>query len=127
MKSYIVDTNVFVRLLRGDVPEQVKIGKELLKKAKEQEIELYVPQIVIFEIEFTLRKFYEVSKEEIIDKLTSLLGMDYFQIQDREVFQEGLKLFSENNLSFVDCFLFVVTEKENAELFTFDKKLEKLA
>lgn len=127
MKSLIVDTNVFVRLLLGDNPEQIAIGKELIRKAGRQEIALHVPQIVIFEIEFTLRKFYGFSKEEIITKLESILGMDYFQIQDRETLQSSLKHFSENNLSFVDCFLLAVAEKQKADLFTFDKKLERLS
>ena len=127
MKSLVVDTNVFVRLFLGDIPEQVEIGKELLRKAKRQEIELIVPQAVIFEINFILDKVYKFSKEEIIDKLEAVVGANYLQVQDRESLQEGLRLFRENNLSFVDCFLFALAEKENAELFTFDKKLEKLS
>ena len=102
MKSLVVDTNVFVRLFLGDIPEQVEIGKELLRKAKRQEIELIVPQAVIFEINFILDKVYKFSKEEIIDKLEAVVGANYLQVQDRESLQEGLRLFRENNLSFVD-------------------------
>lgn len=125
MKLIIVDTNALIRFILNDVPGQVRTVELLLLSARDGKTELYIPQIVIFEIEFTLRRYYSVTKNDIINKLSSLVSMDYFQVQDRATLQRALKLFSENNLSLPDCFLVSLAEQKNADIFTFDKALKR--
>lgn len=126
MKKIVVDTNGFLRFILDDVPAQKKSFEKLLEEAKQNQLVLFVPQIVIFEIEFTLSKYYHFSKEDIIKRLKSIIAASYLDIQDQDIFQTALKLYSGQNISFVDCFLKTISERERAELFTFDKKLQKL-
>lgn len=124
MKIYYVDTNVFLRFILKDNVQQYKTVRGLFKKAKDIEVKLLVPQIVIFEINFVLGKVYHIGKEEIIQQLESLLSTYYFHIQNDEIFKDALKLFKISNNSLVDCFLILKAKQEGAELFTFDKKLK---
>jgi predicted nucleic-acid-binding protein len=126
MKSIVVDTNAFLRFFLNDISEQAESVEKLLQRGKNGEVKLIVPQVVIFEIHFALEKLYKIPKEEIIETLKSLISMDYLQIQDKDIFGKALERYSKYNLSLPDCFLRSAAEKENAELFTFDKKLEKL-
>lgn len=127
MKTIIPDTNVFLRFLLNDVPKQKQAAEKLIRQAKENKINLLIPQIVIFEIDFILEKYYLFSREEVIEKLHSLTSVDYLEIESREVFSEALKLYKKQPTSFVDCFLIARARLEEAELFTFDQKLQKLA
>ena len=125
MKEYVVDTNAFLRFLHGDIPAQKRGVEILLKKAKQGEIKLFVPQIVIFELHFILDKYYHLSKEEIINKLKSIVSISYLQVQSKEVFLKALTMYSSSTTSLVDCFLRSTAETRSAFLFTFDKKLRK--
>lgn len=126
MNSVIVDTNAFLRFILNDIPNQKKQFEKILLKAKKSEIILLVPQIIIFEIDFVLEKYYKFSKEEVADKLQVIVDMPYFKIQDRDILRNTLVLYSQNNLSLVDCFLCAKAKEEGIELFTFDKNLQKI-
>ena len=126
MKAVVVDTNAFLRLLLDDFPKQADLVKGLINQAKKEQIRIIIPQIVIFEIDFILRKYYSFEKQEVINKLKSLLSASYFEVESISVFRNALILYKENNVSFADCFLLAKAEAEEADLFTFDKKLKKL-
>ena len=126
MKAVVVDTNAFLRLLLDDIPKQADLVKGLINQAKKEQIRIIIPQIVIFEIDFILRKYYSFEKQEVINKLKSLLSASYFEVESISVFRNALILYKENNVSFADCFLLAKAKVEEADLFTFDKKLKKL-
>ena len=127
MKLVVVDTNAFLRFLLNDIPKQVEEFELLLNQAKKSEITLIIPQIIIFELNFTLIKYYLLPKDEVIKKLQPIIKTPYFKIQDIEIFREAIKLYSgSSNLSFADCFIYYSSEFWKAELFTFDKNLAKL-
>ena len=46
MKSVIIDTNGFLRLLLDDIPHQADQVEELIKKAKKGHIKIIVPVIL---------------------------------------------------------------------------------
>ena len=126
MKSLVLDTNAFLRYLLNDVPDQANQVAELFKAAKANELKIYAPQIVIFEIVFALDKYYKFPKNKIVDKLGVLLTTPYLQIQDVKGFQEALILFNNQNMDFVDCFLICFAQNKDTKLFTFDKNLQNL-
>lgn len=125
-KRFLVDANAFLRFLLNDIPFQKKAFQKLLSHAQKSEIGLIVPQIIIFEIQFALEKYYKFSKADITDKLQSLVEAHYLQIEDRTIFFEALKIYSRSNISFVDCFLYAKAKQLDVGLFTFDQDLQKL-
>lgn len=126
MRTSVIDTNAFIRFFLNDIPSQKKAVEMLLQQAKDQKMILLVPQVVIFEINYILGKYYGFPKEEIIDKLDSLVATKYLQIENRNELGMTLKLYENNSLSLADCLLVITAKQEGAELFTFDKRLQKL-
>ncbi len=126
MKHIIIDTNAFLRFFLNDIPAQKIIVENLLRRAKNSEIVINVPQIVIFELHFVLDKYYEYEKNDIIDRLKVLVSSDYLDIESREIFIPALNFYKNMTISFVDSFLYCKSQIEQAELFTFDQKLQKL-
>lgn len=128
MRKVIIDTNGYIRLFLNDIPKQVEQVEKILKQAQKGQVEVLLPQIVIFEIHFSLEKFYHFRKEEIIDKLKLLVSSPNIKIESKEIFIEAITLYARNSssVSFVDCFLLCKAKKEEAQLFTFERKLKKL-
>ncbi len=126
MKQLTVDTNAFLRFILQDIPEQADEVEKLFKKAKQKEIQLFVPQIVIFEILYALDKYYSFPKNTSIENINSIISAKYLKIQNRNLFKKALEIFKKNNLDLSDCFIFAYSEDKKAELFTFDKALKKL-
>lgn len=126
MKRFVIDTNGFLRFLLDDVSGQSNQIEELLNKAKKGEIQIFLPQIIVFEIVFILEKYYQINKDGVLDKIESLVSIKYIEVESREIFLESISLYRDNPVSFVDCFIFASAQKNSAELFTFDKKLNKL-
>ena len=126
MELLILDTNVILRFLLDDIPNQTKIATEIFVKAKSKRLKVFVPQIVIFEILFALDKYYNFPKDKVIEKVGTLLATPYLNIQDRVVFQDALALFKKKNIDFVDCFLSCKARVDGYTLFTFDRDLHKL-
>lgn len=126
MKSLLLDANIFLRFLLNDIPSQYSIAKKLILQAKSGQLEIIVPQIIIFEIAFSLDKYYLFSKSEVVEKVEPLISMQYFKIQDKEIFQRALNIYEDKNLSLVDCFLKAKSEEMGIDIFTFDKNLAKL-
>ncbi len=127
MKKFIVDANIFLRLFIPEDKELSSKASEFLKKAKDGKISLLVPQIIIFEVNYSLQKYYHFEKESIIEALSSIVSASYFNVESREMFMEALKIYENNNIDFTDCFLAARKKMEDVELFTFDKKLQKYA
>lgn len=126
MKSLVLDTNVVLRFLMDDIADQTEKATDLFTKAKSKKLDVFVPQIVIFEIFFALDKYYKFPKDQVINKLGTILATSYLHIQDKMVFQETLELFKRKNIDFVDCFLICQSKAKESDLFTFDKDLQKL-
>lgn len=124
MKSVVVDTNAFLRFLLNDIPGQADKVAWLFNQAKLRRLNIWVPQIVIFEVMFALEKYYKFPKGQVIDKMKTILSSSYLKIQDAPVFREALILFEVKNVDFVDCFLLCSAQEKEAEFFTFDKKLQ---
>ncbi len=126
MKTLVLDTNALLHFLLDDIPLQTKEVKRKIKLAESGQIKLIIPQIVIFEIVFALTKEYDFKIEGVAEVLRKILLNRYLLIQDRDIFEQALKIFS-NKLSLADCFIYFFAKENKAELFTFDKSLQKLS
>lgn len=126
MKQIVLDTNVLLRFLLNDIPHQADEAEKKFKKAKESRSHLVVPQIVIFEIVFSLVNSYGFDKSRVIEVVKRLLGSDYLLIQDKETFNLAAEIYLKNKVSFADCFVISYAKIMDAEVFSFDKDLNKL-
>lgn len=123
MKRVLLDTNSLLRLLLNDIPSQKEIVEELLQKAKDKEVSVCVPEIVVFEVEFALSKYYGVPKDKIIEKLQIILAINFIDIESKQLFTTSLHTYAKQTISFVDCFLLAKSQIERYDLLTFDKKI----
>ncbi len=111
-----VDTNVIVRYLMRDDPEQTKKAQEVIGREL-----VFVPRTVILEVEWVLRGVYGMAIERIIPALRALAGLPRMSIEDGPMVAKAMD-WAEAGLDFADA-LHLAATGECKEFITFDKKL----
>lgn len=126
MNDWFIDTNYFLRLVLRDTPESSE-AYALFEQGMKETAVLHSSVLVLFEINWVLKSFYEFSKQQIIDTLRSIRTKAAFvRIPDVETFDEALVLYMQTSCSLEDCHHMASTLRlANAKLATFDRKLSK--
>lgn len=130
MKTRILDTNNFVRLVIGDVAKQKEIVKNVLNKAKEKQLNVVTAVYTLSEFNSVLKHRYEKGKLERMKALSLILNLSYLQFpekKDRELSQLALSYFEKYNLDLEDCLNLAYAKLRDWELFTFDTEMKKVA
>lgn len=113
-----LDTNVILRFLLDDVPDQTLKATDLI-----QGNSVYVTDVVIVEVIYVLEKVMGLSRQDIGALVLDFLGFSnvlhspYFLL---ETIQFYLK---HPALSIVDCYAALEAKVYSNQLVTFDKRL----
>jgi predicted nucleic-acid-binding protein len=117
-----VDTNVLVRLVTRDDPEQTAAAETFIAPGT------WVSQLVLVEAMSVLVSVYEPKPEKIATAVEMLLQHRDLTIQDADAVALALEQFRRRPaLGFSDCLILVVARKAgHLPLGTFDRNLGKL-
>ncbi len=128
MKERIyVDTNVFIRYLTDDVPEQAEQSKNLFEQAEEGRYELFICDLVAAEIIYVLESVYKISKKDTAEKLLAIIKLTNVVLENKSIVLEALELYEEKSLDFTDAYLACHTRKSrHRKVFSFDKDFKKI-
>ena len=120
-----VDTNVLVRILADDPgqPAQVDAARALASQAKQ----VFVPLVVQVETVWVLESGYGLSKETVVQALEHLEVNQAFLLENEDLCHRALELFRSSNADYSDCVILSNCRVRDLELYTFDKRLGKLA
>ena len=122
------DTNMFIRFFTSYPEEQSETVNRFFIKVSLKEIELYVCSMVISEIVYVLERVYKVSRNEIYEKIHSILNMENIVIENRSVIVNALNYYKEKNINFNDAYIASHAIKNNInKVFTFDNDFKKIA
>jgi len=121
----MVDTNVFLRFLLGDIPDHAERSTRLLLRAQAREVALFAPSSVFVELSHYLNRTLRLPRERIAAALLDLLGNPGIATDHPEALQQAIRLWSrEGSLSFPDCFHLALTRQLGmTRIVTFDQKM----
>jgi uncharacterized protein len=123
VKKVFVDTNLFIRYLINDIPSQIDKVEDLFDLAEKGEVKLITGPPVFFEMAWTLKSFYNMSKKRIYECLSSILGLPGLEVTDLDILEEALELFYHTSSDFSDVYIAVSSKKIGAEaVATFNAK-----
>lgn len=125
MNKYIIDTNFILRYLLADDKDQYKKANHFFNEAREGKVQIHLEQSVFVEVVFVLYSFYETPKGKIVETMHSLLSYKGIEAE-KELLQNALKIFKENNIHIVDSIIAARCDLLQQQALTFDKKLEKI-
>lgn len=115
-----VDTNLVVRLVTWDDPEQAARAREQFEVGP-----LWLAKTVLLETEWVLRYSYELDRETILAAFWKLLGYRPLHVEDRETVLRALSWYGEG-LDLADALHLASSARADAFL-TFDGSFAKRA
>jgi predicted nucleic-acid-binding protein len=119
----VIDTNLLIRFLTEDDPEKAKAVEILLGKAGKGEIRILIPSVVIAELVWVLKSFYDMQTGEISELVGAVLNTPGLDTQDKSILREALKTFERKGIDFVDAWILEFARDRNIKtIYTFDRK-----
>ena len=115
-----IDTNIAVRLLVNDDPDQTSRAAALFKANK-----VFIAKTVALETEWILRGVYKIDKEHINSALTALFSLVNVQIEDSVALFSALTHHAQG-MDFADALHLASSQRTDA-FATFDMKLRTRA
>jgi predicted nucleic-acid-binding protein len=116
-----VDTNIIVRILTGDDPEQAKRAVRLF----ENNNDIFISKTVILETTWVLRHAYGITPDTIITGFHKLFGLPNVTVEDSWAAFQALAWYKEG-FELADA-LHLSSSLKATHFATFDKKLIKKA
>ena len=104
MTLEFADTNLFLRYLTNDVPDQAEAVEALLKDAARGERLLITTPLVIAEIVWTLQSYYDLPRERIKMAVLGIIGTPGLEVDDGHIVLQAIIWYDEKNVDFVDAY-----------------------
>ncbi len=115
-----VDTNLLVRVLTNDDPNQARRALKILDTD-----DIFIPKTVLLETEWVLRHAYEIDRSNIVNGFQKLLGLSNVNVEDPDTIYQAISWY-ENKIDFADA-LHLASSKRCESLATFDSSFTKKA
>ena len=116
-----LDTNLLVRLLTNDDPEQARRVADLIDDSSA----CFVPITVLLELEWVLRGAYQLPREAIIRAFRGLNAIRQLHLEQEEQVLQALEAYAKG-LDFADA-LHLLRSEGCAALVSFDRALVRKA
>lgn len=125
-KTVVVDANIIIRFLLHDHPKLSKAAKTIFQKAEKGVHKIYLDEVILAEVIWTLSSFYKIKKNDLVDRLQKLVSQDWLVNPKKKLLLATLELYLSSNLDYIDCWVLNVSKSLGINLETFDRNLKKL-
>ncbi len=115
-----VDTNLLVRILTNDDPDQARRALEILNND-----DIFIPKTVLLETEWVLRYAYEIDRANVLTGFQKLLGLPNVNVEDPDAIYQAISWY-ENKFDFADA-LHLASSRRCVSFATFDSSFIKKA
>ncbi|MEW6572382.1 MAG: PIN domain-containing protein [Bacillota bacterium] len=126
-KARALDANIILRFLTNDIPEQANRCAELLKRVEAGTEAVWLPDLVLADIVWTLEKSYKQPKNQIYDLLLPILNLRGLRFSSKQRARAALRLYTEKNVDWTDAFTAAQMLARNLrEIYSYDTDFDKL-
>ncbi|HFQ93013.1 MAG TPA: type II toxin-antitoxin system VapC family toxin [Anaerolineae bacterium] len=113
-----VDTNIIVRFLTQDDPEQFQKSVAIFEYPQ-----IFIPDTVVLETEWVLRYAYKYSPDQIMTAFKSLFGLPNVHLRDAAAIALAIE-WRESGLAFADAF-HLAQAQHCQQMMSFDQRFVK--
>ncbi|MCL5256341.1 MAG: PIN domain-containing protein [Chloroflexi bacterium] len=127
MPAPFLDTNILLRHLLADHPEQSPRATAFLQRVEDGEAEVYTSDTVVFELVFTLQRLYKQPKDKITKAVLPLIELPGVILPGKRRYRAVFDLFVDLNLPFADAYHAVLMKHlRTQEIISFDRDFERI-
>jgi predicted nucleic-acid-binding protein len=117
-----IDTNVLVRLLVADTPEQATAARILVEEAEARGEKVFVNRLVLAECLWVLASQYQTSKVDALAAVEKLAGHPVFVVEDRAAWTNAVAEARKGRQEVVDIAMAATNAGRGCDTtFTFDR------
>ena len=121
--SVFVDTNLLVRHLTGDPPEQAARATRFLAAADE----LLLADLVLAETVYVLESFYEVRRARVAELVRAIIAFPTMVVLDPAMLLRALEVYETDRLDFAEAYLVAQAERSGIGVIaSFDKAIDRV-
>lgn len=122
--SAFVDTNVFVRHLTGDPPDQAAAASRYLAAADG----LVLADLILAEVAYVLESIYRAPRAQVALSLRAILGFPAIRASDPDLLQRAVEIYDVNGLDFAEAYLIASAERSGIGVVaSFDRSIDRVA
>ena len=118
-----VDTNVLIRHLTGDPPDQAARATRYLATADE----LLLADLILAEVANVLESFYEAPRAQVATTLRAVLAYPAIRVLDADLLQRAVEVYEVHRLDFADAYLVASAERTGVGVIaSFDRSIDRV-
>jgi predicted nucleic acid-binding protein len=118
-----VDSNVLVRHLTGDPPDEAKRATAFLRGAEE----LILVDLVVAEVVYVLESVYEVERERVTELVRAIVGFPPVVVPDRLLLLRSLEIYEQHRIHFAESYLAACAEATGVGVVaSFDRAIDRV-
>ena len=122
-----LDTNVVVRLLVDDDPDQCRRARRVVEEAEKRDEPLWLCDIVLCETAWVLESCYSLRRDAIAGVLKRLVRARQVQLQSSDQVATALAAYADGSADFADYLILEHAKAAGCDrLVTFDRDLHRL-
>lgn len=119
-----VDTNILVRHLTGDPPDQAARATQYLRAADE----LLLPDLILAEVAYVLESYYETPRAQVATTLRAVLAFPAIRVLDADLLQRAIEVYEVHRLDFADAYLVASAERTGVGVIaSFDRAIDRVS
>jgi predicted nucleic acid-binding protein len=124
----VLDANVILRFLLADHPDQSPRCRVLFTRLEAGKEAVFLPEIVVADVVWTLTSFYRWPKEKTRGFLDRLLALRGLRTVDTALLSHSLQLFAERNIDFTDALVAAeMVAAGRSEIYSFDEHFNRIS
>jgi predicted nucleic-acid-binding protein len=121
-----LDTNLLVRYVINDEPEQVEKVQQLFDSSPSNTLFL-VNNVVLAELDWVLTHVYNFRREEFLLVIDQLFQTSNISFENPDLVRKACKSYSISTADFSDCLIGVINKNNGCDtIYTFDKDASQL-
>ena len=121
--SAFVDSNVLVRHLTGDPPDQALQATELLRGAEA----LILVDLVAAEVVYVLESVYEVERARVAELVRAILGFPTIAVVDEVLLLRALEIYEQFRIHFAESYVAACAELSGVgAVASFDRDIDRV-
>lgn len=126
MKNFILDTNIFARLIVKNVSSQLEISQQLFKEIEKGKIKGWVSILVVDELIWVLENYYRIERNLYLPQILNLLALENIFIIEvkKTIIINILREMESTKIDFTD--LYLLETAVDKKIVSFDKDLQKM-
>lgn len=121
-----LDTNILIRLLTKNDPDQTALAERLLQEAADAGEPCFISDPVLCEVEWVLESSYAAGRSDVLAAMQEFLAGELFVFEDREVLRQAIVRYQEGKADFSDCLIGSKASAKGARTtYTFERVLAR--